>query len=130
MHNEKKHNFFQFMVIFHILQQGQTWLGYPLWNIKDSFLIHSNSPFFHLSNNLSQFFPFFFHVKWNNFVPICIEASRISIFFTYENKNSKIYPMWAMFYQLPKIPKNFIFWNFLHCNKAFRFCHTHTFYVY
>jgi hypothetical protein len=34
-----------------------------------------------------------------------------------------------MFYQWPKIPINFIFSIFLYCNKAFGFCHIHTFYV-
>jgi hypothetical protein len=29
--------------------------------------------------------------------------------------------MWTQFYQWPKIPKNFTFWNFLHYNKAFDF---------
>jgi hypothetical protein len=87
-------------------------LGYPLWNIKDSILGHSNSPFssffmWHVSH-----FLFFSHVKWNHFVPNFIWAFRISIFFTYESKNNKIYSMWAMFCQWPKLPINFIFWNF------------------
>jgi hypothetical protein len=33
------------------------------------------------------------------FFQIAIWASKISIIFTYESKNSKIYPMWGMFYQ-------------------------------
>ncbi len=30
----------------------------------------------------------------------------MSIIFTHENKNIKIYSMWAMFYQWSKIPQN------------------------
>jgi hypothetical protein len=30
-------------------------------------------------------------------------------FFTYESENSKIYPMWAVFYQWPKIYRNLAF---------------------
>jgi hypothetical protein len=37
--------------------------------------------------------------------------------------------MWAMFYQWSKIPKKLIFWNFLHCNRAFGSCHIHAFYT-
>jgi hypothetical protein len=51
-----------------------------------------------------------------NFAPNFIEASKVFIVLTYENENNKIYPMWAMFYQWPKIPTNFTYLNFLHYN--------------
>jgi hypothetical protein len=39
------------------------------------------------------------------------ESIVFFFFFIYESKNNKIYPMWAMFYQWPPIPKFFTFWN-------------------
>jgi hypothetical protein len=33
--------------------------------------------------------------------------------------------MWATLYQWPKIPKNFIFGNFLHGNSAIGLCHSY-----
>ncbi len=51
------------------------------------------------------------------------------IYFTCESKNNKIDSMWAIFYQWPKLPINFIFGTFLHCNMALGFCHIHTFHV-
>ncbi len=50
-------------------------------------------------------------------------------FFTYENENSKTYPMLTMFYQWPKIPRNLIFWIFLHYNKAFGLWHSYILYT-
>jgi hypothetical protein len=87
-------------------------LGYSLRNIKDSFLRIQIHLFLHFSYDMSSISPFFSHFKWNNFVPNFIYAYIISIFFTYEKKNSKIYPMWAMFYQWPKFPKFSFFETF------------------
>jgi hypothetical protein len=36
-----------------------------------------------------------------------MQAFIVSIVFIYESKNNKIYPMRAMFYQWPQIPRNF-----------------------
>ncbi len=47
-----------------------------------------------------------------------MQASKAFIIFIYESQNNKIYPMWAMFYQWPQIPKNFTFKNFVHCNRG------------
>ncbi len=57
-----------------------------------------------------------------------MKASKICIF-TYESENSKIYPMWAMFYQWPKIPRNLTYLNFFHHNRAFGSYYIHTFYT-
>jgi hypothetical protein len=46
-------------------------------------------------------------IKWNKFVPNFMQAFIVSIVFIYESKNNKIYPMRAMFYQWPQIPRNF-----------------------
>jgi hypothetical protein len=51
----------------------------------------------------------FFSCQMNNFVPNFILASKVSIVVTYESENNKIYPMWAKFYQWPKIHKNLAF---------------------
>jgi hypothetical protein len=126
-----KHFFHVAFIILHIASQqlGLSMIMVPPLKHEDSLLGLPNSPF-------SSFFPWHFlhftifsHVKWNNFVPNFMWALKISIVFTYESENSKIYPMWAMFYQCPKIPKNLTFWNFLHYNRAFGSYHIHTFYI-
>ncbi len=108
----------------------KTQLGYPLWNAKDSLLGHPKSPFssfflWHVSD-----FPFFFLMS-NEIIlfQILFRHLEYLLFSLMKIKNSKIYSMWAMFYQWPKLPINFIFWNFLHCNMALGFCHIHKYYV-
>jgi hypothetical protein len=98
----------------------QTWLGYHIWTIKTKSQDSQIHLFFHFSHDV-LYFTLFFNVKWNNFVPNFMSTSKISIVFNYRSGNGKIYPMWAMFNQWPKIPKKMTFWNFLHYNSAFGF---------
>jgi hypothetical protein len=93
---------------------GLSIVGVPHLKHKDSFLRPPNSPF--CSRNLWHVldFPFFSHVKWNNFASNFIWTSKfLFLFFTYECKKYKIYPMWIMFYQWPKFPK-FSFFEILY----------------
>jgi len=48
-------------------------------------------------------------VKWNKFAPYFMQASKIFIIFIYESQNNKIYPMWAMFYQMAPNSQKFHF---------------------
>jgi len=102
-------------------------IGVPLLKHKDSFLGLSNSHFVFIFPMICFRFPIFSHVKWNDFIPNSIYPFRFYFFHLWK-KNSEIYPMWAMFYQWPKIIKNLIFLNLLHCNRAFGFCHSYILY--
>jgi hypothetical protein len=96
--------------VFWFPKRVQAWSGCPLWSTKDSLLGLSNSHFSSFFLWLVLHFFFVSHVKWNYFVQKNLYASKIFSFFTYKNENSKIYPMWAMFYQWPKFP-NFSFFE-------------------
>jgi len=115
------------MMIFY--NRVKAWLGYPLKNTLDSFLRTQIYLFFHFSYDLLKF-PFFLFMS-NEIIlfQILHRCVCVYIYITYENNNSKIYPMWPMFYQWPNFFRNFIFKFFLHYNRAFGFCHIHTFYL-
>jgi hypothetical protein len=105
----------------------QTWLGYHIWTIRThskDFQIHL---FLHFSHDVLHF-TFFLMSNEITLFQILYRLLKY-LFFIYENVNNKIYPMWAMFYQWPKIPKKNIFWNLLHYINAFGFCHIHAFYT-
>jgi hypothetical protein len=83
--------FFSFSLFFLVT-------GVPHLNFKDSLQGLPNSPFFHFSHDLSYISAFFFMSNEIVFFPNFIYASKVSIIFTYESENNKIYPMWTMFY--------------------------------
>jgi hypothetical protein len=103
-------NSWKWRIGLQIVTRDQTWLGYPFMPWESTPRIPKFTFF--------SFFPWF-----------VLHFTLFSIIFTYESENSKIYAMWAMFYQWPKNPKNLTFWNFLHCNRAFGSCHIHAFYT-
>jgi hypothetical protein len=77
---------------------GQSMIGVSHLTNKERFLKFPNLPCSSQNLWLILNFPLLFHVKWNKIPPNIIYASKISIIFTYESKNNKMYPMWTMFY--------------------------------
>jgi hypothetical protein len=103
---------------------GPSIIGVPHLKPKDS----QSHLFLHFSHDVSCISPFFFVSNEIILFQILYRLLKF-FFFTYESENSKIYPMWTMFYQWPKIPRNLIFLKKKHYNWAFGSCHIHTFYT-
>ncbi len=83
-------------------------IGVPHLNRKDSFQGFPIFFFLHFSHDLSSISPLF--LMSNEIILFQILYRPLKVFFfTYESENSKIYPMWAVFYQWPKIYRNLAF---------------------
>ncbi len=92
----------------------KTFLGFPIF-------------FF---TNLKTYPKLTFFSMWNETNSLQIFYVFKVSFFAFENKNKKNYPMWAMFYEWPSIPINFIFFNLVHCKFwALDSCHIWIFYT-
>jgi hypothetical protein len=110
--------------IHHPMSKGPRMIVLPLWNIKDSLPRHPNSPNFSLFLWPILDFPFTFILNEITFFQMLYRHLKCLLFSLMKVKKN---PMWAKFYQRPKIPKIFTLIFFLHCNKTHGFCHTNFF---
>jgi hypothetical protein len=124
---------FLFVIKLHQLfnvSLGPNMIGVPPLKCMDSLRRLPNSPSFSLFPWLALHFFFFLMLNEIILFHNLCRPLKVSVVFTYESEYNKIYSMWVMFYQWPKIKKKLIFWNLLHCNRAFGSSHIHTHFIY